>query len=63
MEGALYITDSDGNLEVFNVKHDDNGQWLNSNYGNPENVWNEDSQFVFCYLLHSLPALRGSLFL
>ncbi|MBI3046167.1 MAG: hypothetical protein HYY86_01305 [Candidatus Harrisonbacteria bacterium] len=48
MEGVLYITDSDGNLKLFNVKHDDNGRWLNSNYGNPDNVWNEDNQFVFC---------------
>ena len=59
MDGVLYITDSDGNLKLFNVNHDDNGRWLNSNYGNPENVWNGDNQFVFCYSLHSPPQCGG----
>lgn len=55
MDGLLYITDSDGNLKLFNVKHNDNGRWLNSNYGNADDVWNGDNQFVFCYSFHSLP--------
>ncbi len=59
--GALYITDSDGNLKVFNVKHDDDGRWLNGNYGNPENVWNSDNQFVFRNLLCSPPFRRSFL--
>lgn len=41
------IRASYGNLNVFNVEHDDDGRWLNANYGNPDNVWNPDYQFVF----------------
>ncbi len=61
-DGALYITDSDGDLKVFNVEHNDNGQWLNSNNGNPANVWNPDNQWVFVLprnLLHFSPILLG----
>jgi len=57
-DGTLYITDSGGNLKVFNVEHNDNGQWLNSNNGNPDNVWNPDNQWVFVLprnLLHFSP--------
>jgi hypothetical protein len=46
-EGISYITDSNGNLKVFNVEHNDNGQWLNSNNGNPDNVWNAENRWVF----------------
>ena len=46
IDGASYITDSDGNLNVFNVKHDDDGLWLNSNYSNPDNLWNPDNRWV-----------------
>jgi hypothetical protein len=46
--GALYITDSDGNWNVFNVKRNDDGElWLNTNNGNPDNIWNADNRFVF----------------
>lgn len=39
-DGILYATDSDGNLNVFNVKRNDDGkQWLNGNNGNPDNFW------------------------
>ena len=48
MDGVLYNTDSNGNLKLFNVNHNDNGQWLNSNYDNSDNVWNADNEFVFC---------------
>lgn len=54
IEGTLYITDSDGNLKAFNVKHDDNGLWLNSNNGNPDNVWNPDNHWVFVLPRNSL---------
>ena len=47
MDSAIYIIDSDGYLRVFSVEHNDNGQWLNSNYGNTENVWNADEQWLF----------------
>jgi len=36
------------------VKHDDNGLWLNSNYGNSDNVWNADNQWVFALPRNSL---------
>ena len=46
--GILYITDSDGDLNVFNVKRNDDGtQWLNGNNGRPDNVWNADNRWVF----------------
>ena len=47
MEGTLHITDSDGNLNVFNVEHNHKGLWLNSNNGHPDNVWNADNRWVF----------------
>lgn len=47
MDGISYATDSDGNLKLFNVEHNDDGQWLNSYYDNPDNVWNADNRFVF----------------
>ncbi len=61
MEGALYATDSDGNLKVFNVERNDDDRWLNSNYDNADNVWNGDNRWVFVRrnLLHSLPIISG----
>ena len=47
MEGISYETDSDGNLKVFNVEHNDYGLWLNTNYDNPDNVWNASNRWVF----------------
>jgi hypothetical protein len=47
MGGALHVTDSDGDLNLFNVEHNDNGLWLNTNYGDPDNFWNPDNRFVF----------------
>jgi hypothetical protein len=32
---------------VFNVEHDDNGLWLNSNNGHPDNFWNGNNRWVF----------------
>ena len=33
---------------MFNVKRNDDGElWLNTNNGNPDNVWNADNRFVF----------------
>ncbi len=54
---TLTSTDSNGNLKVFNVEHDDKGQWLNSNYGNPDNFWNGNNRWVFVrnYFYFSLP--------
>lgn len=47
-DGSLYITDSDGDLNVFNVERNDDGkQWLNGNNGNPDNFWNGNNRWVF----------------
>ncbi|MEI8339073.1 MAG: hypothetical protein WCF94_00205 [bacterium] len=48
MDDILYITDSDGDLKVFNVKCNDDGElWLNSNNGHADNFYNADNRFVF----------------
>ena len=44
---ALYISDSDGNLNIFKVEHDDDDLWLNGNNGNSDNFWNDNNRFVF----------------
>ena len=66
IESTLYITDSDGNLNVFNVKRNDDGKlWLNANNGNPDNVWNGNNRWVFLRprnSLHFSPAFGGVLF-
>ena len=41
------ITDSDGDLNVFSVEHDDDGLWLYANYGSPAYVWYGGDTFVF----------------
>lgn len=59
-DSVPYITDSDGNLKVFNVERNDSGLWLNSYYDNPDNVWNGNNRWVFARrkLLRS-PLLAG----
>jgi hypothetical protein len=47
MDDALYIIDSDGNPNVFNVERNGSKLWLNANYGNPDNFWNADNRWVF----------------
>ena len=64
--GISYITDSDGNPNVFNVKCNDDGtRWLNANWVNPDNEWNLDNEIVFRLRnsLHFSPvsaSVRGS---
>ncbi|MBU2539634.1 hypothetical protein KJ786_00515 [Patescibacteria group bacterium] len=41
------ITDSDGDLELFHVDHNDNSLWLNSYYAHSGSVWNGNYPFVF----------------
>lgn len=41
------IRDSDGDLGIFVVEHDDVGRWLGSSYGGPDSVWLPGRQFVF----------------
>ena len=61
-EGILYITDSDGDLNVFNVERNSDSLWLNTNYGNPDNFWNGDNRFFFSVANYfiSIPLLRES---
>lgn len=61
MEDILYRTDSNGNLNVFNVERNDDGTWLNSNNGNPDNVWGAGDRFVFVRRksFHFSPAIAG----
>jgi hypothetical protein len=47
-DGILYTTDSDGNLNVFNVKRNDDGkQWLDGHNGEPAYFWHADVRWVF----------------
>ena len=62
-DDALCIRNSDGNLNVFNVEHDDDGLWLNSNYDNPDNVWNAGNRWVFVRPRNSLCFSSSVLFL
>jgi len=64
MEGALHISDSDGDLNLFNVERNDDGLWLNTNYGNPDNFWDPDDRFV-CVRRNSLyfPLLEAGFFI
>jgi len=41
------ITDSGGVLDVFGVKHDDDGRLLDAHYGDPGCHWSPDRCFVF----------------
>ena len=47
MEGALHITDSNGNPNVLGINRNDKGRWLNAYNGNADNRWNRESGFVF----------------
>lgn len=39
--------DPDGSPHVFDVNRNDDGLWLNTNDGRPDNEWNPDNRFVF----------------
>lgn len=41
------ITDSDGDLVIFDVDHDDDGLWLDGNFGFSDRFWFADRRFVF----------------
>jgi len=41
------IKDSDGDPNLLDVNRNDNGQWLNAYYDNPDNRWNRDNGFAF----------------
>ena len=50
---------SDGDRNVFNLEHNDDGRWLNANNGHPDNGWNDNDRWVFVRskLSHFSPAL------
>ncbi len=45
IDGKIYI--SDGNPNVLNSNRNDDGQWLNSYWDNPDNEWNDNGAFAF----------------
>ncbi len=47
MGGAVYKSDSDGDLNLLGVNRNDNGRWLNTYNGNPGNRWNREIAFMF----------------
>lgn len=42
-DGMMHVPDSDGNPNVFNLEHDDDGMWLNSNWYNPDDGVDHDN--------------------
>ncbi|MEA3249820.1 MAG: hypothetical protein U9Q03_05730 [Patescibacteria group bacterium] len=44
--GFPYITDSDGDPNMFNLNRNDDGLWLNANYANPDNRWNPGKRWL-----------------
>ena len=45
MDGDSHI--SDGNPNVLNANRDDDGQWVNTYWDNPDNQWNDNGAFAF----------------
>ncbi|HPD73971.1 MAG TPA: hypothetical protein PLX95_01620 [bacterium] len=41
------IKDSDGDLDLFSVKHYDDDRWLGASYGGPDRFWRAHARFVF----------------
>lgn len=45
--GTIYKTDLDGDLNVFDVDHDNDDRWLNTYNGHSDNLYNPDNRIVF----------------
>ncbi len=45
MEGVVHS--SDGNPNVLNANRNDDESWVNANYDNPDNQWNDNGAFAF----------------
>jgi hypothetical protein len=45
IDGVSY--NSDGNPNVLNANRNDDGQWVNANWDNPDNQWNDNGAFAF----------------
>ena len=39
--------DANGNPKVFNLNHNEDDLWLNTNNAHPDNHWNGNNRFVF----------------
>src|SRR3989338_3238758 len=39
--------DTDGDLDIFDLEYDEDGRWLKTNDGRPENEWNPEDPFLF----------------
>lgn len=64
IDGVSY--NSDGNPNVLNANRNDDGQWVNANWDNPDNQWNDNGAFAFVVpatLFISHPASAGLSFL
>src|SRR3989344_7332989 len=46
-DGISHNSDPDGNPNVFNLEHNEDGVWLNNNWTKPTNKWKPDNEFVF----------------
>ncbi len=63
IDGTSYSSDGDPN--VLNSNRNDDGQWLNANFDNPDNQWNVSGAFALLVpetLFTSHPAPAGSSF-
>lgn len=46
-DGTSYNSDRSGTPNVFNLKRNENGLWLNRNFAKPDNRWNPKNEFAF----------------
>jgi hypothetical protein len=47
IDGASHIADRNGNPNIFNLEHNEDGLWLSNVWANPDNKWNADNEFAF----------------
>ena len=53
---AFYTFEVNGNPHFLGVNRNDDGRWLNTNWANPDNNWNDNGAFAW-----SLPQLSSFL--
>ena len=61
-EGISHNSDSDGDLNVFNVNANADGLWLNTDNGHPDNRFDADNRVVFAVPAQLSSFLRGNIF-
>ena len=54
MNGVIdvYINNSDGNPNVLNSNRNDGKSWVNANYDNESDNWNDNGAFAFLQIFH-----------